>query len=167
MRNAVLLVFCLCLPAGVLAQEKGTALKADSLLAEPFADAKKVGSMAKGDAVLILKKNGGWFQVKASSAEGWVRLLSIRRGEAGKASTAKELGGVAALSSGRAGTGQIVSTTGVRGLTEEELKSAKFDGEGLRRAESYASSRAEAEAFAREGNLIKRDVGGLPDPQAK
>ncbi|MEQ1881598.1 MAG: SH3 domain-containing protein [Burkholderiales bacterium] len=167
MRNAILLLFCLCLPATLLAQERGTALKADSLLAEPFADAKKVGAVAKGDVVTILKKTGGWFQVKGPSADGWVRLLSIRRGEAGKASTAKELGGVAALSSGRAGTGQIVSTTGVRGLSAEELKSAKFDVEALNKAERFASSRAEAEAFARDGSLIKRDVGALPDPQAK
>jgi Bacterial SH3 domain len=167
MRKAILLLFCLCLPASVLAQEKGTALKSDSLLAEPFADAKRVGTVSKGDAVTILKKTGGWYQVKSPGAEGWVRLLSIRRGEAGKASTAKELGGVAALSSGRAGTGQIVSTTGVRGLSEDELKSAKFDAEALKRAERYASSRAEAEAFAKNGNLVMRDVGALPDPQAK
>lgn len=167
MRSAIWLLICLWFPASLLAQEKGSALKSDSLLAEPFADAKKVGSVAKGDAVTILKKTGGWFQVKGPAAEGWVRLLSIRRGEAGKAGTAKELGGVAALTSGRAGTGQIVSTTGVRGLSEEELKSAKFDAEGLKKAEAYTASRAEAEAFAKTGNLNVRDVGALPDPTAK
>ncbi|MFN0040002.1 MAG: hypothetical protein ACKVP2_10870 [Burkholderiales bacterium] len=167
MRKWIWLFVCLGMPALSIAQEKGLVLKADSLLAEPFADAKKVGSLAKGVSVEILNKKGGWLQVKAAAAQGWVRMLSIRRGEAGKASGATELGGVAALSTGRAGTGQIVSTTGVRGLSEEDLKSAKFDAQALQKAESFGVSRAEAEAFAKAGNLTALGFDALPAPQAK
>ena len=59
-------------------------LKTDNLMAEPFRDAKTVGSLATGDNVEILKKQGGWFQVKSAKGSGWVRMLSIRRGEARK-----------------------------------------------------------------------------------
>ena len=119
MRKIVVLTLCLLLPAGAgmlgaqaatktTAPEKGVALKADKLVAEPFADAKQVGSVSKGEAVTIVKKSAGWYQVKGSGAQGWIRMLSVRRGEAGKSNAAKD---VAAISTGRAGTGQIVSTT--------------------------------------------------------
>ena len=48
-----------------LAGDAGTALKADTLRAEPFADAKSVGNLAKNDAVDIVSKKGAWLQVKS------------------------------------------------------------------------------------------------------
>lgn len=170
MQRILLLTLCLIVPLGAAmietqaaqkkqAQEAGVVLKADKLRAEPFADAKQVGTLAKGDAVAILKKTGGWYQVKTADAQGWVRMLSVRRGEAGKSSAAKD---VAALSTGRAGTGQIVSTTGVRGLSEEELKAAKFDEAELEKAESFAVSKGDAKAFAQKGKLVARAVNYLP-----
>lgn len=156
MRKILFLAMCLMLPLGTgtaQAQDRGVALKADKLVAEPFADAKKVGSLAKGDAVTILKKTGGWYQVKGKGPQGWVRMLSVRRGEAGKSSAAKD---VAALSTGRTGTGQIVSTTGVRGLSEEELKAAKYDEKELMKAESFVVSKADAGKFAQNGKLLAR-----------
>lgn len=170
MRRILMLAICVLLPLGAgtggsqaaqekQAAEKGVALKADKLLAEPFADAKQVGSVTKGDAVTILKKSGGWYQVKASGAAGWVRMLSVRRGQAAKSSAAKD---VAALSSGRAGTGQIVSTTGVRGLGEEELKAARFDENELKKAESFGVSKSDARAFAQKVGLLARAFNYLP-----
>jgi uncharacterized protein YgiM (DUF1202 family) len=167
MRVVLLLIACLLLPLTAAAQEKGVALKADALLSEPFKDARKAGALNKGDAVTILKKQGGWYQVKAPTAQGWVRMLSIRRGAATSADASKELGGVASLSTGRAGTGQIVSTTGVRGLSEEELKAAKFDEKQLQKAESFRVSKADAQAFAAQGRLKARAFDNLPAPKAK
>lgn len=161
MRKILFLAICLMLPLGAgtaQAQGKGVALKADKLVAEPFADAKQVGSLAKGDAVTILKKTGGWYQVKGKGPQGWVRMLSVRRGEAGKSSAAKD---VAAISTGRTGTGQIVSTTGVRGLSEEELKAAKYDEKELMKAESFVVSKADAGKFAQKGKLLARAVNYL------
>ncbi len=145
--------------ASTLAQEgKGVVLKADKLVAEPFADAKQVGAVAKGDAVVILKKSGGWFQIKGAGAPGWVRMLSVRRGEAAKGNAAKD---VAALSTGRAGTGQIVSTTGVRGLGEEDLKAARYDENELKKAESFRVSKTDAQAFAQKAGLQVQTVNHL------
>lgn len=164
MRRILVLAMCLMLPLGAgtgesqavqekQAPEKGVALKADKLLAEPFADAKQLGKVAKGDGVTIQKKSGGWYHVKASGAQGWIRMLSVRRGEAARTSGAKDL---AVLSTGRAGTGQIVSTTGVRGLGEEELKSARFDENELKKAESFGVSKNDAREFAQTGGLLAR-----------
>lgn len=146
------------------AGESGAAVKADELKAEPFRDAKTVGKLAAGDKVEILKKDGGWFRVKSTRGSGWVRMLSIRRGEARKASTGSEVVGLAGLASGRAGTGRVVATTGIRGLDEEELKAAKFNEAELKLAESFLVSRAQAQQFAAKGKLAARKLDYLPDP---
>lgn len=145
------------------AAESGTALKADTLRAEPFADAKEVTALAAGDKVEILKKNGGWLQVKSVRGSGWVRMLSIRKGEARKGSG--DAAGLLALASGRAGTGKVVATTGIRGLNEEELKSAKFNEPELKLAESFATSKADAQKFAAQSKLAARKLDYLAAPQ--
>jgi uncharacterized protein YgiM (DUF1202 family) len=146
------------------AGESGAVVKADELKEEPFRDAKTVGKLTTGDKVEILKKDGGWFQVKSARGSGWVRMLSIRRGAARKASAGSEVAGLAGLASGRAGTGRVVATTGIRGLNEEELKAAKFNEAELKLAESSLTSRAEAKKFAAKGKLTARKLDYLPDP---
>ena len=130
-----------------LAGEAGTALKADHLKAEPFRDAKTVGSLTSGDTVEILKKQGGWFQVKSAKGSG-------------------DAAGVLGLASGRAGTGRVVATTGIRGLGEEDLKAAKYNELELKKAESFAATQAEARKFAAEGKLVARKVKYLSAPEA-
>jgi uncharacterized protein YraI len=161
---AALLAILLLAMGTTLAGEAGTALKAADLKAEPFRDAQTVGSLTAGDKVEILKKQGGWFQVKSATGRGWVRMLSIRRGEARKASG--DAAGVLGLASGRAGTGNVVATTGIRGLNEEELKAAKFNETELRKVESFAVKEAEARRFAAEGKLATRKVEYLSTPEA-
>lgn len=158
-----LLVFFTLAMQPALAVESGTVLKADAIKKEPYSDAKTVAMLKAGDKVSILKKDGGWLNVKSAKGNGWVRMLSIRRGEPkkdkGVADTLME------LKSGRAGTGKIVATTGIRGLNEEELRAAKFDADELRLAASYMSTRAEAQSFAGQGKLRPRSLDYLPLPQ--
>lgn len=153
----------LLLQSAAMAAESGTALKADAIRAEPFGDAKQVATLAKGDTVEILKKDGGWLQVKSAKGKGWVRMLSIRKGDAKKGSGEAE--GLLSLASGRAGTGKVVATTGIRGLNEEELKAASFNAQELKLDESYAVSKADAQKFAKQGKLVARPFGYLPDVQ--
>jgi len=80
----ILLAALLLAAPAAHAGETGAAVKADELKTEPFRDAKTVGKLAPGDKVEILKKDGGWFRVKSARGSGWVRMLSIRRGEARK-----------------------------------------------------------------------------------
>jgi hypothetical protein len=133
-----------------LAAETGSALKSDSLRIEPFADAKVSGTLSRGDNLEILNKKGAWLQVKSKSNSGWVRLLSVKRGAS---SSSNPAGGVLAAASGRAGTGQIVSTTGIRGLSAEELKAAKFNESEVKTMESYTESTQQGKQFANTGGL--------------
>jgi len=159
-------VFWVVLAALALAAgEAGVALKADSIKSEPFKDADTVGNLNRGDSVQIVAKQGGWLQIKAPGGAGWVRMLSVKRGAGGGASASSEIGGIAAMSTGRAGTGQITSATGVRGLSEEDLKSAKFNAAELSRAQGNAVSAAAAGQFAAAGKLAAQNVAFLPEPR--
>ena len=161
--NVLLAVLLLAAPV-VHAGDKGVAVKADELRAEPFRDAKTVGVLAAGDRVEIIKKEGGWLRIKSAKGSGWVRMLSVRRGEARKTAAGSEVAGLAGLASGRAGTGKVVATTGIRGLNEEELKAAKYNEDELKLADSYVASKAAAQKFAAKGKLAARQMNYLPNP---
>ncbi len=131
------------------AGEPGVALKADQLRADAFNDAKVVGSLIANEKLDIINKKGAWLQVKTSKQRGWVRLLSVKRqGPSGSA-----VAGMAGVATGRAGTGKVVSTTGIRGLSAEEIKSAPFNEAQISKMEAYGVSVDEAKRFANAGGL--------------
>jgi len=148
------------------AGEPGFIMKNDALRKAPFSDAKTLGTLAKGSKVDIQKRQGGWFYVSSSKGKGWVRMLSIKRGAKTGASAAREASGLLTVASGRAGTGKVVSTTGIRGLNEEQLKTAQFNEKELKKIESYAVSKQDAEQFAKKGKLVQQNVPYLFEPSA-
>jgi uncharacterized protein YgiM (DUF1202 family) len=143
-----------------IAAESGTVLKSDELKKEPYSDAMSVAKLASGDKVTVLKKDGGWLNVKTPKGTGWVRMLSIRKGDV--RNTSNLAANLKGLSSGRTGTGTVVATTGIRGLNEEELKAAKFDATQLTLAESFLTTRADAKKFADQAKLKSRNLDYLP-----
>jgi len=154
------LLACTC-ATSVWAGEPGTTLKPDEIKSAPFRDAKAVGTLGRGETVDILKRQGGWYQVTSSKGNGWVRMLSVRRGEVRKSS---EVTGLAGFASGRAGTGKVVATTGVRGLSEEDLKSAKFDESEVKSMEAQTVSKSDATRFAAQGKLKSNIIDYLAKP---
>lgn len=169
MRKLTLLLIAASLAALLLsnismAAESGSALKSDSMRYEPFADAKVTGTISKGDNLEILSKKGAWLQIKSKSKSGWVRLLSVKRGNT---ISSNQVGGVLAAASGRAGTGQVVSATGIRGLSAEDLKAAKYNESEVKTLESYTQSAERGRQFANAGKLkaisfpnLKAVIGG-------
>lgn len=155
MRNLTKSLIVASLPALLIANiciasETGSALKNDSIRFEPFADAKVTGTLSRGDSLEIISKKGAWLQVKSKKSKGWVRLLSVKRGTT---SSSNQASGILAAASGRAGTGQVVSTTGIRGLSAEELKAAKFNESEVKTLEGYTQTAAQGRQFANAGNL--------------
>jgi len=100
--------------------------------------------------------------VKTTKAGGWVRLLSVKRGAASSGSQVK---GVLDVASGRAGTGKVVATTGVRGLNEEELKNAKYSEVEVKKLESFTITSGQAQQFAKSGGLKAIKFNYLSEPQ--
>lgn len=154
------LVVSLLAVSNVMAAETGVVLKDETLRKEPYSDAKQVGQLKAGEKITIVKKDGGWLNVKSKSAKGWVRMLSVRRGDLPKSKNVAD--SLKSLASGRSGTGHVVATTGIRGLDEEDLKSAKFNAAELEKAESYTVSKDAAAQFAVQGKLKSRQVEYLP-----
>ena len=150
----------LVMPA--FAAETGSVIRADGIKVEPFRDAKTIAMLSVGDKVEIVKKNGGWLQIKSPKGKGWVHMLNVRKGDMRKDSG--DIGGLLGMASGRAGTGKVVATTGIRGLDEVELQSAKYNETELNLVESYTINRAEAQVFATQGKLVARKFDYLPSP---
>ena len=157
----IVLFTLLAMPA--FAAETGSVIRADGIKVEPFRDAKIIATLSAGDKVEIVNKNGGWLQIKSPKGKGWVHMLNIRRGDMRKDSG--DIGGLLGMASGRAGTGRVVATTGIRGLDEVELQSAKYNETELNLVESYAITRAEAQLFANQGQLAARKFDYLPSPE--
>jgi hypothetical protein len=154
------LLLCLLAQTGA-AVETGSAIKADVIRAEPFRDAKAVGPLAAGDKVTIIKRDGGWLMISAPK-KGWVRMLSVRRGS-GTSAPGTKASGILELASGRSGTGKVVSSTGIRGLNEEDLKNAQFNEKKLKLAESFTVKKIDAEQFAAKARLKARRVAYLSE----
>jgi hypothetical protein len=156
----VLFSAALFLPSVTLSAEKGSAIKADVIRAEPFADSKKTGDLNRGEQLEIVDKKGAWLKIKTSRAGGWVRLLSVKKGSG---SGGNQLAGVLDVASGRAGTGKVVATTGVRGLNEEELKNAKYNEAEVKKMESYTQTPEQGRQFAKSGGLKAIKFDYLPE----
>lgn len=90
-------------------------------------------------------------------------MLNVRKKTASRSSGS--ISGLLDIASGRAGTGRIVATTGIRGLNEGELKSAQYDAAELNLVESYTASSADAQDFANQGKLAARKMDYLPAPE--
>lgn len=142
----------------ICAAEPGQVGRNDSLREKPFTDAKAVATLKAGQKVEILKRQGAWYQVTAAGKTGWTPMLSVRRTAAAAAVSA---GSLAQTASGRAATGKVVATTGVRGLNEENLEEATFSEAAVAALEKYRVTPQAADSFARDAGLAPREVPSL------
>lgn len=156
-KRAALLVGLLLLPLTVLA-DPATLTKGETLRAKPFSDAKSLAALKKGESVDLLGREGGWYKIQTKSVSGYVPMLSVRKTGAAAAVSAGSLSNVA---SGRAGTGKVVATTGIRGLNEEQMKEATFSETAIAAAEKNRVGVDEARDFAQSAGLSERQVPPL------
>jgi len=151
--------------AGLNQAAAGTLIRNEQVRATPSASGKVLTRLAKGSQIELLTRRGGWIQVNAKGKKGWVRLLSVRGGLSNRNNAAAELSGIAGLA--KQNDHQVVAVAGLRGLAEEELKKAQFDAVELNRLDNYQTNRQQAEGFANQGGLAKRDVAYLAAPPGK
>jgi hypothetical protein len=159
-------ILTLSLASSLALAAPGVVLKDENLLAKPSATAAAVGKMTKGMTVDITAKQGGWLQVKAGKAQGWVRLLSVRAGSGGAGGNGLAgVAGVAGAVTQKSDPSRVVAVAGVRGLNEEDLKGAKFNAQELSSLEGYTVSASQAKAFADKGGLKATKIKALPKPE--
>ena len=106
---------------GLAQAEPGQLLRDSELRAKPFGDAEIVTTLRAKDAVDIQSRQGAWAQIRVGEKSGWVRLLNLRTGSGQRGAA-----GIGALASVfRTGSSGTTVTTGVKVLSEEQLKSAQ------------------------------------------
>lgn len=163
----VSIALCSMLLSGaVFATQNGVLIRSETLHTKPASNSQNVGSLAKGSSVNVIAKQSGWIQVSSGRTQGWVRMLSVRTSGVVGGSAASDIAGMAQMATGKRKPGQIVATAGVRGLSEEDLKAAHFNEQGLNELAGYKLNTATAQSFARQGKLVRQSVPYLPDPNA-
>ena len=167
MKYFILILLAVC-GAAVAATEYGLTIRAVELKAQPNADAASVATLPEKTRVEVLKRQGAWFEVKATGGNGWLRMLTVR-GEGGGENAAE---GGAKKPSGRGLSmlGSLVTTgtsgtpvaTGVRGLSEEDLSHAQENPAELEKLQALASNPQEARKFAEQVKLKSQSIAYLP-----
>lgn len=149
------------------ARETGTTRTAVDLKATPHSDAKAAGQLAANTTVDILERRGGWLRISGAGKSGWAKLHQVRVGEGPEAKRSGE--SLAILKNvgqtGRSGSTGIVATTGIRGMSAEELKNAKPDPAAVQAIERYRANAGQAREYARAAGLKEADVPALPKPE--
>ena len=153
------------------AQESATTTRATELRAEPQIDAPVLAALPEGKHVKAIQRKSGWAKIEADQKTGWVRVFHLRF--QATVSQTSEGSGSSLLSffSGKPrGPSAQTATIGVRGLSEEELKSATPNPDALKKLQSFMADRSLSETFAREANLAAvrvEYVDGEQSSQAK
>lgn len=147
-----------CYSAHSMAEQRAAqTVQATELRAEPANSAAALARLDKLAQVVVLQRQGGWYEVQTGSGQrGWLPLLSLRFDKNAPARS-NNLGNL--LSLGQAAPASGVAT-GVRGISDEELRSAKAAGltGDLQTLETFAASPGQARSFAQQGGLRSKTV---------
>lgn len=138
---------------GLSEQRPAQTVQETELRAEPSPGASTLGKLNKQATVMVVGRQGGWYQVQTANGQrGWLPLLSLRFAKDAQASRSSNLGGLLSLGSQAAPASGVA--TGVRGISDEQLQSG---GGGLSASlqylESFAAQPGEARSFAQQGGL--------------
>lgn len=157
--QAVIVAAALLCGGGAMA-EPAKVRTAGPLQAQPLAAAASTGSVKAGAQVDILQRKGFWARVKSGSQAGWLKLtrLSLGSGVSGN--------DIAALASGRTGSGNVVSASGGRGLDAADFERATPDSAAVAALSRTAASEAAAAQFARSGGLKTRKIDYIRAPKS-
>lgn len=122
-------------------------------------NAAVLAPLAAKEMVDIQRRQGAWANVKTASGQtGWVRVLNLRTGSGQRGDA-----GVGALASVfKTGSSGNTVSTGVKGLSAEQLQNATPDPAEAERLNSFAVKTADARTFAKQGKLADKKVDYLP-----
>lgn len=129
-------------------------LERDSVLrAEPRTDAAAVGNLAKGASGDAVARQGAWVQVKSGALVGWLYSFNVRFGPVAGAGDGAGGGSVLGRLFGPRQRVNVTATIGIRGLDEEDLKQARFDGGQIQVLDGFAATAEQSAAHANGAGL--------------
>jgi hypothetical protein len=165
LRRALAALLGAALAAAAWADEQAFTNRSTELKERALADARTVATLPENSSVKVLARSGAWTQVEASGQKGWVRVFHLSFPATVETSSSSSSGGAmlsgltGALGFGKPAAKEArLASTGVRGLTPEDLKNANPDPEALRKMQSYSADKPSAEGFAREARLASNTI---------
>jgi hypothetical protein len=141
------------------AAQSAFTVRSTEIKQQPYSDAKTVATLADKTGVEVQSRRGGWVNISSSKGSGWVRMLSLRTDS--KSGKRGDSGLQSLINVGRTGSSGITVATGVRGLSEEDLKNAQPNPVEFGKLQHYAVSKAKAEKFAHDARLKSRQLDYL------
>nr|WP_298140872.1 SH3 domain-containing protein [uncultured Pseudomonas sp.] len=159
--TALGVLLSVCYSATGLAEQRAAqTVQATELRAEPTNGANALAHLDKQAPVLVLQRQGGWYEVQTASGQrGWLPLLSLRFDKNAQARSS-DLGNLLNLGQTKPASGVA---TGVRGISDEELRSAKGSlPDNVQTLESFAVSPGQARSFAQKGGLHSKALPYAP-----
>ena len=160
MRYLIALVLFACLAAPVFAEQPAYTVRSTEIKQQPFSDAATVATLNEKASVSILSRQGGWVRISSERGNGWVRMLSLR--SSGPAAKQGDTGLQSLFNVARSGSSGVTVATGVRGLSEEDLRNARPNPRELEKLQRYEANKSQAESFARGAKLKTRQMDYLP-----
>ena len=159
MKNIIALCLLLGFMPSVWAAGTAYTIRPTELKAKPYTDAQTLTTLPPRTRVEVLTRQASWTQVKSTSFSGWVKMLSLQLESNVQKSGDNGLRSLFNVAS--TGRSSSTVTTGIRGLSEEQLKNSKSDPQALQAAKRYAVNRDAAQRYAAEGKLHAQSVDYL------
>ncbi|MCP4471697.1 MAG: hypothetical protein GY815_13615 [Gammaproteobacteria bacterium] len=173
-----MLVLFISLGAFAQANPEGVMVRQATVYADASSASQAVGNLRAGVRVSVFDRKGGWKEIysKQKAITGWVRVYQVREGNyTTQANTPEQedsrgfLAGLASFSRKASGfftqdnsaTSSSTATIGVRGLSEDEIKSAKADFRELKKMKKFASNRQRMSKFRTRGSLKASKVSHI------
>jgi hypothetical protein len=169
MLGAFVWLLMLAVAVPVWAEEEGSTVVSTALRSEPQSSSQEVATVPADTTVIINERKGSWFQVTLKDTPdktGWMRMFDVKMqgGSSGGKSGGKSLASVfGGLFGGKSDSG-AQSTIGIRGLSEEDLKTAHPNPAELNKMEQYKSSKENARKLAEAANLKEQQVNYIEQP---
>lgn len=130
----------------------------------PDFKSQKVTTLRRDTAVSIVDQQDLWYQLQLTGgANGFVRINDVRMASTGNETSAAN---TQALFGGNAGKGRVTETASVRGINESTLRTASYDGAGIKRMHGYQVSSQAAATHARNNGWQPARIAWAPDAAA-
>jgi hypothetical protein len=161
--RTLLVAAILALAAGfAAAQEQAFTNRSTELKDKAAADARTLAALPENTALKVLQRSGAWTRVEANGQAGFVRAFHLRFPATVESGSSSGGGGLLGGIFGQPKQKQAsMATTGIRGLSAEDFKTANPDTVALGRMQSYRVDNAAAERFAREAKLASVTINYL------
>jgi hypothetical protein len=118
--------------------------------------------LAQRTKVEVIGRRSSWRQVQVDGKTGWVKMLSLEFNHANR--KAGDTGLATLFNVATTGSTGSSVTTGVRGLSEDDLKHTKPNPKALAIMDTYSVNKSDAQQFSKVGKLSSQSMEYIPEP---